>query len=53
MIGEIGEVIDIVKKNGPKASEPDNPERKHLERIYVTGHACSITSTRMMSQIPK
>jgi len=30
MIGEIGEVIDIVKKHGDEASEVDNPEREHL-----------------------
>ncbi|WP_242830689.1 nucleotide pyrophosphohydrolase [Butyrivibrio fibrisolvens] len=30
MIGEVGEVIDIVKKNGPQACNEDNPEREHL-----------------------
>ena len=30
MIGEVGEVIDIVKKYGPEASDADNPEREHL-----------------------
>ena len=30
MIGEIGEVIDIIKKNGSKAAEQENPERGHL-----------------------
>ena len=30
MIGEVGEVIDIVKKYGPEASNADNPEREHL-----------------------
>lgn len=30
MIGEVGEVIDIVKKNGHEASNADNPEREHL-----------------------
>lgn len=30
MIGEIGEVIDIVKKHGAQASEGDHPEREHL-----------------------
>lgn len=30
MIGEIGEVIDIIKKHGSKASEPENSERGHL-----------------------
>ena len=30
MIGEVGEVIDIVKKHGPEASDADNPEREHL-----------------------
>ena len=30
MIGEVGEVIDIVKKHGPEASNADNPEREHL-----------------------
>jgi NTP pyrophosphatase (non-canonical NTP hydrolase) len=30
MIGEIGEVIDIIKKHGSKAAEPENPERGHL-----------------------
>ena len=30
MIGEVGEVIDIVKKHGPQAADMDNPERNHL-----------------------
>ncbi|SDA54855.1 NTP pyrophosphatase, house-cleaning of non-canonical NTPs [Butyrivibrio sp. INlla18] len=30
MIGEIGEVIDIVKKYGPESSNVGNPEREHL-----------------------
>lgn len=30
MIGEVGEVIDIVKKYGSEASNADNPEREHL-----------------------
>lgn len=30
MIGEVGEVIDIVKKHGPEASNADHPEREHL-----------------------
>ena len=30
MIGEIGEVIDIVKKHGIQAAEPENEERGHL-----------------------
>ena len=30
MIGEVGEVIDIVKKYGPEASNADHPEREHL-----------------------
>ena len=30
MIGEVGEVIDIVKKHGPEASDADSPEREHL-----------------------
>ena len=30
MIGEIGEVIDIIKKHGSKACEPGNAERNHL-----------------------
>ena len=30
MIGEIGEVIDIVKKNGDAKSVEDNDLRKHL-----------------------
>ena len=30
MIGEVGEVIDIVKKYGSEASSADNPEREHL-----------------------
>ena len=30
MIGEIGEVIDIVKKHGSQAAEPQNAERGHL-----------------------
>ena len=30
MIGEVGEVIDIVKKHGPQAADIDNPERNHL-----------------------
>ena len=30
MIGEVGEVIDIVKKHGPQAADKDNPERDHL-----------------------
>jgi NTP pyrophosphatase (non-canonical NTP hydrolase) len=30
MIGEVGEVIDIVKKHGPEVSDADNPEREHL-----------------------
>jgi NTP pyrophosphatase (non-canonical NTP hydrolase) len=30
MIGEIGEVIDIIKKHGSKAAEPENSERGHL-----------------------
>ena len=30
MIGEIGEVIDIIKKHGSKAAEQENPERGHL-----------------------
>ena len=30
MIGEVGEVIDIVKKYGPEASDADHPEREHL-----------------------
>lgn len=30
MIGEVGEVIDIVKKNGPQSCDPDNSEREHL-----------------------
>ena len=30
MIGEIGEVIDIVKKHGAQASDIDHPEREHL-----------------------
>jgi NTP pyrophosphatase (non-canonical NTP hydrolase) len=30
MIGEVGEVIDIVKKHGPEVSDADNSEREHL-----------------------
>ena len=30
MIGEIGEVIDIIKKHGSKTAEQENPERGHL-----------------------
>ena len=30
MIGEIGEVIDIIKKHGSKAAEQENSERGHL-----------------------
>ncbi len=30
MIGEIGEVIDIIKKNGDVAADPGHPEREHL-----------------------
>ena len=30
MISEVGEVIDIVKKNGPEAADIGNPERGHL-----------------------
>ena len=30
MIGEIGEVIDIIKKHGCKAAEQENSERGHL-----------------------
>lgn len=30
MIGEIGEVIDIIKKYGAQASDIDNPQRDHL-----------------------
>ena len=30
MIGEVGEVIDIVKKKGPQSCDPDNSEREHL-----------------------
>ena len=30
MIGEIGEVIDIIKKHGSKVAEPENSERGHL-----------------------
>lgn len=30
MISEVGEVIDIVKKNGDEACNLDNPEREHL-----------------------
>lgn len=30
MIGEIGEVIDIIKKHGAQASAANHPEREHL-----------------------
>mgnify|MGYP000075617357 FL=1 len=30
MIGEIGEVIDIIKKNGDKSAVADSPVREHL-----------------------
>ena len=30
MIGETGEVIDIIKKNGDQAASPDSPQRGHL-----------------------
>ena len=30
MIGEIGEVIDIIKKYGDGASDTDSPHREHL-----------------------
>ena len=30
MIGEVGEVIDIIKKHGSQAADPDSPERGHL-----------------------
>ena len=30
MTGEIGEVIDIVKKHGDHACDTDNPHREHL-----------------------
>ena len=30
MIGEIGEVIDIIKKHGDQAASPDSPQRGHL-----------------------
>lgn len=30
MIGETGEVIDIIKKHGDTASAPDSPHREHL-----------------------
>ena len=30
MTGEIGEVIDILKKHGSKAAEHDDPEHDHL-----------------------
>lgn len=30
MIGEIGEVIDIIKKHGDQAVSPDSPQRGHL-----------------------
>ena len=30
MIGEIGEVIDIIKKNGGTIETPDLEQRKHL-----------------------
>ena len=30
MIGEIGEVIDVVKKNGDHVSDPGHPQRGHL-----------------------
>ena len=34
MIGEIGEVIDIVKKNGDIKATEDNDLRKHLVEDY-------------------
>lgn len=30
MIGEVGEVIDIVKKHGAQAADTDSPQREHL-----------------------
>ena len=30
MIGEVGEVIDIVKKHGDHAADKDDPQREHL-----------------------
>ncbi|MBE5871012.1 MAG: nucleotide pyrophosphohydrolase [Lachnospiraceae bacterium] len=30
MVGEVGEVIDIIKKNGTQAADADSPHRAHL-----------------------
>ena len=40
MIGEVGEVIDIVKKHGSEASNADNPEREHLIEELADVRVC-------------
>ena len=41
MISEIGEVIDIIKKHGCQAAEPENSERGHLiEELLLIVEKC-------------